>query len=253
MVNELIEDCYEISVVLENDFANLVTRHLHTYLLTKYMKFPEALQAVNDNIEFANKAGYGGDYCYYCSHKMKLEILIGDIQGAEKTLEHLTSQQFEFDDTPYNLSTLYISQFLIALSELEKTKAKSAGLKWKEVKRRARKCGHKAVKNTRAVAFDRTEAYKLRGVYFWIIGKPKKALKWWDKSLKQAQRLKTPVDLARTYMEIGNRLLEKKGKYTELNGIDGKQYLEKAKSLFQEFELSWDLEQLEKSKAKRGI
>jgi serine/threonine protein kinase/tetratricopeptide (TPR) repeat protein len=251
--NELIDDCHEISIVLENDFANLVTRHLHTYLLIKYMRLPEALQAVNDNIEFTSQTGYGGDYCYYCSHKMRLQILIGDNQGAEKTLKHLISKKFEFDVTPYNLSTFFIAQFLLTLLELEKWKAKGSRSKWKHIGKRARKYGHKAVKNTRAVAYDRTEAYRLMGVYYWIIDKQRKALKWWDKSLKEAERLRTPIDLSRTYMEVGKRLLENKGRYVELNGIAGKQYLEKAEKLFLEFGLSWDLEQLKKLTAIEGV
>jgi len=250
---ELIEDCHEISVVLENDFANLVTRHLRTYKLIKYMKLPEAFQAVDDNIRFTSKTGYGGDYCYYCSHKIRLQILIGEIQEAEKTLKHLITHKSEFDVTPYNFSTFYIAQFLLLLLEVEKITANSPRSRQKDVRRRARKFGHKAVRNTRAVAYDRTEAYRLMGVYFWIVDKQRKALKWWDKSLKEAQRLKTPIDLSRTYLEIGKRLLEKKSRYTGLNGIDGKQYLDKAEKLFQEHSLTWDLEQLKKLKMIRGI
>jgi serine/threonine protein kinase/tetratricopeptide (TPR) repeat protein len=250
---ELIEDAHEISVALENDFADLVTRHLHTYYLIKYMKLPEALQAVNDNIEFTSNSGYRGDYCYYCSHKIRIQLLIGDIRGAEETLRHLNTLKSEFDITPYNLSTFYIAQFLLVLLEIERLMANSPRPKWKGVTKHARKHGRKAVRNTRAVAYDRTEAYRLMGVYFWLIDKQRKALKWWDKSLKEAQRLKTPLDLSRTYLEVGKRLLEKKSRYAELNGIGGKQYLEKAEELFREHGLSWDIEQLKKLETIRGI
>ncbi len=53
-------------------------------------------------------------------------------------------------------------------------------------------------------------------------------------------------DLARTYMEIGKRFLKKKSRYKELNGITAEEYLEKARELFQEMDLQWDLDELDK-------
>jgi hypothetical protein len=47
-------------------------------------------------------------------------------------------------------------------------------------------------------------------------------------------------------MEIGKRFLEEKSKYKELNGISAEEYLEKAKTMFQEMDLQWDLDELDK-------
>jgi len=84
------------------------------------------------------------------------------------------------------------------------------------------------------------------GDYYWLVGKQRKALKWWDKSIKEGERLGARPDLSRTYMEVGKRLLEPKSKYRELNGISAKEYLEKAETLFEDMDLEWDLEQLER-------
>jgi hypothetical protein len=46
-------------------------------------------------------------------------------------------------------------------------------------------------------------------------------------------------------MEIGKRFLEIKSKYKELNGISANEYLEKARTLFQEMDLQWDLDELD--------
>jgi len=82
--------------------------------------------------------------------------------------------------------------------------------------------------------------------YYWLIGKQRKALKWFDKSIKEGERLGARPDLSRTYMEVGKRLLERHSKYRELNGINAGEYLEKAEAMFKDMDLQWDLEQLER-------
>jgi hypothetical protein len=47
-------------------------------------------------------------------------------------------------------------------------------------------------------------------------------------------------------MKIGKRFLEEKSKYKELNGISAKEYLEKARAMFQEMDLQWDLDEPKK-------
>jgi hypothetical protein len=83
------------------------------------------------------------------------------------------------------------------------------------------------------------------GLYYWLIGKQSKALRWWDKAMHEGKRLGAKPDLTRTYFEIGKRLLEPKSKYKKLNGIDAKDYLEKARILFKDINLQQDLDELE--------
>ena len=86
------------------------------------------------------------------------------------------------------------------------------------------------------------------GVYYWIIGKQRKAMKWWRKGIQEGTRLNDRLELSRTYYEVGKRLLEPKSKHKELDGIKAEEYLEKAKVMFEEMDLQWDLDELEKLK-----
>jgi hypothetical protein len=45
---------------------------------------------------------------------------------------------------------------------------------------------------------------------------------------------------------MGKRLSEPHSPYRELNGISASEYLNKAKTMFEEMDLQWDLEQLER-------
>lgn len=53
-------------------------------------------------------------------------------------------------------------------------------------------------------------------------------------------------ELGRTYFEVGKHLLEKTSKYKMVNGIPAKDYLEKARVFFQEMDLNWDLDEIER-------
>jgi len=91
------------------------------------------------------------------------------------------------------------------------------------------------------------------GDYYWLMGKQRKALKWWDKTIKEGNQLGARLELSRTYFEVGKRLLEPQSKYKELNGIEPKGYLEKAAILFEEMGLERDLNDLDSLKADHGL
>ena len=47
-------------------------------------------------------------------------------------------------------------------------------------------------------------------------------------------------------MEVGKRLLGPESKYKELNGVKTEEYLDKAKIMFEEMDLQWDLDELDR-------
>ncbi len=116
-------------------------------------------------------------------------------------------------------------------------------------RKRTLKSGRKAVIKSRKAAGVRTENFRLMGTYYSLIGKQRKALKWWGKSITEGERLGARLELSRTYMEVGKRLLEPKSKFKELNGIKAEGYLEKARTMFEEMDLQWDLEELDRMSA----
>jgi hypothetical protein len=73
-------------------------------------------------------------------------------------------------------------------------------------------------------------------------------MQWWRKAIAEGTRLNDHLELSRTYFEVGKRLLEPTSKYKELDGIKAWDYLEKARVMFEEMDLQWDLDELEKLK-----
>ena len=84
------------------------------------------------------------------------------------------------------------------------------------------------------------------GLIVWIDEGIRPGTDDWKRAIEDGKRLNARPDLARTYMEIGKRFLEEKSKYKELNGISAEEYLEKARTMFQEMDLQWDLDELDK-------
>jgi tetratricopeptide (TPR) repeat protein len=129
---------------------------------------------------------------------------------------------------------------------LKETVASKSDQDHPEDQRKAYQSAKVALKNAHKYAPFKTWILRLMGDYYWLINKQRKALKWWDKSIKEGERLGARPDLSRTYFEVGKRLLEPHSKYKQLNGIDARGYLEKAETLFKEMGLERDLEDLER-------
>jgi tetratricopeptide (TPR) repeat protein len=99
----------------------------------------------------------------------------------------------------------------------------------------------------------RTWIFKIMGDYYWLINKQSKAFKWWGKAIKEGERLGARPDLSRTYFEVGKRLLDPKSKHKKLNGIDAREYLDKARALFEEMGLKREMDNLDRLKADRSF
>ena len=84
----------------------------------------------------------------------------------------------------------------------------------------------------------------MMGDYFWLNQNAKQALKWWRKSIREGQRLGARLELARTYFEVGRRLLDDRSPYASLDGTEAPAYLKKARTAFESMGLERDLDKL---------
>jgi hypothetical protein len=123
----------------------------------------------------------------------------------------------------------------------------------KKLQREAYRSGTTAINKLRKYAPFRAKILRLMGEYYWLIGNQTKALKWWEESIMKGEKLGARLDLSRTYFEIGKHLLGPESRYRELNGIDAKGYLDNAAVLFEEMELTHDLEDLATLKEAHGL
>jgi class 3 adenylate cyclase/predicted ATPase len=244
IANLLIKRLNDIYEVYENDFSLLLKLLLNTAFLLECRKLPEALIEIKQGIEFAQKINQGLALIHMYSCKAHIQILMGDIEKAAISLKHANTIRHEVVSAPWQLSIFRRSKLEYHLRRLEESKGKERQAGNSEHRRKVLKSCKKLLKQTRKVAQHRTEAYRLIGLFYWFINQQKKACGWWQKAIKEGERLDARLELSRTYFEVGKRLLETESKYKTLNGITAQAYIDKAKLLFEEMDLQWDLDEL---------
>ena len=67
-------------------------------------------------------------------------------------------------------------------------------------------------------------------------GKWRRALQYWQESVQLGERIGARLELARTWSEVGRRLLEAESGTKSLNGVSAEEYLTRARAFFQEKE-----------------
>jgi tetratricopeptide (TPR) repeat protein len=209
-------------------------------------KLHDALTKINEGIEFGQKISLGSILIEMYSRKAHMHVLMGDIKLAEKSLKLADKVRREIDTVPWQLTDFFRGQFEHDLYRLKESVREGRKRETSHYRKKANKSGKKLLKATKKVAQYRTDSYKLRGVYYWLINKQKKALRWWQRAIEEGESLDARLELSRSYFEVGKRLLEDKSEYRMLNGIKAEDYLEKARVLFEEMDLQWDLNELDR-------
>ena len=244
MVESIVSRLNHIHELYENDLSLMLKQVLNTSLLMECRKFHESLIEIEEGISFAEKTSYGLSLIHMYSCRARIQLFMGNIEEAGKSLARANKISREVTSVPWQLSNFRNAQLQYALYRLQESIRMGDKTQSLEYRKKAVKSGKKLLKISRKVAQNRTESYKLMGVYCWLTRRQKNALKWWNKSIKEGERLDARPELSRTYFEVGKRLLEPGSKYKELNGIKAEQYLEKARELFDEMNLQCDLDEL---------
>jgi hypothetical protein len=242
----MAEKLNEIWGVYDYQHAKGLRHFLMTILLFKQRKINDAKIVLEEGISFQKEMGEELTLLYYLALKAVIQILQKDQNAARISLNHakeiVTSKGRVI---PFYLSRYFIGWFLFDLNVLEKAIFSNDYSNISKYKKITFVSAKKALKTANKYAPDKVEALKLMGTFFWLINKQKKALKYWVQSISEAKKMGSSLELSRTYFEVGKRLFEDKSKYTELNKINRKDYLLKARSAFKAMDLQQDLKDLE--------
>jgi len=240
MVNKL-DDIVE---VYENDFSLLLKYELKINLLIESRKLKDALLEVEQAIAFTQKAGFDIYLFDMYSYEVWIHTLMEDIEKAETSLKRANDIRQKVHAVPVELCAFCRSRlefYFYRLKESIESGNRSDSL---EYRKKFIKSAKTLVRVSKKTAQYRTESYRLAGLYYWLLDKQKKALKLWHKAIKEGERLGARLELSRAYFEVGKHLLENESGYKTLNGIKAEEYLEKARVLFEEMDLQWDLDEL---------
>ena len=213
-------------------------------------KFQEALNEAETGIQFISKTGFVMHLSYLYTFKKRAQFMLGDVSGLNETRE--LAKRKKSQTLPFGRGDFLLSKFILELFQLEEAIKSDDKPAFVIHRTNAYKAVTKALKISDKAVLLKTESLKLMGVYFWVIGKQRKAMRWWRKAIAEGQRLNDRLELSRTYFEVGKHLLKPTSKYKELDGIKAEEYLGKARAMFEEMDLQWDLDELDKLKIHMG-
>jgi class 3 adenylate cyclase/tetratricopeptide (TPR) repeat protein len=245
ITDSIVNKLDEIYEIYGHDLSKSFRYELTTNLLLERRKLREALIEVENGLDFAEKAGLDYFLLEIYSCQAWIHILMGNISRAEKSLNHADKIRREVEaPVPFQLSNFYRSKAEFDLYELKESMNKGKKSDSVRYRKKAAGSGKKLRKVAIAVAQHRIESYKLAGTYCWLTNKQEKALEWWNNAIEEGKRLGARLEISRAYFEVGKSLLETKSKHSRLNGFGAEEYLQNAKSLFEEMDLQWDLDEL---------
>jgi len=227
----------------ENEFSLLLKYELNAALLMERRSLPEALDEVERGIALARKAGLSMFLFDLYSYKALIHLLLEEMDKSGDTLRRADEIRPSAHAVPIQLASFYRSKMeydLYALHEsLERgeTTPSSQRKTALQTARLFRRVSRKAAEH-------RVESYRLSGLCRWRIHKREKALSWWRKAIEEGERLGARLELARTFFEVGKRMLEAADVPRALNGINAEEYLKRAERMFEAMNLQWDLDEL---------
>ncbi len=171
--------------------------------------------------------------------KAKVQSLRGDHVEAGVTLDRVTDiVGYAGLIPPWHLSAFTVAQLRHDLDTLERATATGHGANV-DLRARLKADARQALRIARVVAPARTETWRLVGRLHWLLGRPRKAVTWWTRTLQEGERLQATPEIARTCAEMGGRV-----SLGRSSAVDPIPYLERAQQLFAEAGLAWDQAQL---------
>jgi tetratricopeptide (TPR) repeat protein len=231
IVNRL-HDLFEVYV---NGLSEVFKYQGNTMLLIESGKLDDALIESEKGIAFEAKTHSG----LWQLHVFQawIYILKCKIQKAQECLEQADRIRLQTETAPYQLSSLFKTRSDLYLYRLKEATKSGNRTEIDGLQKNAFKSIKLLQKVAQKVAYHRTDSYRLAGAYYWTINRHEKALRWWHRAVQEGERLGARPQLARLYSEVGGYLLEEKGKHMKLDGLQGEEYLKKARALFEEMKM----------------
>lgn len=232
----------DIADAYEDDYAKVRKHYVYTKLLLRSNRCRDVIAEADKGIPFTTKVGQPLAVIFLLGMKANAHILLKELDQAAASLEQAKELvQREKRVSPLMISTYLTSEFLLNSARLEEAVRSGDLFRIKKFQKKSLHSGRKALRNSKKLAAEITKVERFMGCYFWIIGKRKRALDWWKRSIQTGERLGALPELSRSYLEIGRRMLEAKIDPSQANRIKAEEYLLRAKKIFQKLGLERDV------------
>ncbi|MFO7615171.1 MAG: hypothetical protein R6W71_11080, partial [Bacteroidales bacterium] len=233
----------ETAEVFENEHSMVQYYRISGIAFSKFRKIDEMLENSIRGMDMISKTGHVTILMLVqCSRVLAL-ALRGEFAEADKYIDEARNII-----VTRKRGVIFYSTYLITKIHLEVAKIHSwkTGHYSKEKKKELLQLTNEAIKVSKKYRGNLTEAYRLRGEVLYLSGKHGMALKYYKKAMDFGTKSGSRIETSRTYFELGKFLSDPNTKPTQLNKLSGKAYLEKARTMFEEMDLQWDLAEYER-------
>ena len=196
-----------VAEMYESDLVRSRKRVLEARLRLKQRRLDAGIQAVQDGVAPLEAFGNPPLLIYLYALKANLEAFQGHTEAARRSLaaaETLISRLGTVP--PYYLGTFVATRLRLDLEDLESSHRAGSSDQRSNAATRLRKSIAHAVRVASKNANDRPEIYRLVGVAAWVSNQQNDAIRWWNKSEEEAERLGAVPERARTYLEVAERI-----------------------------------------------
>jgi tetratricopeptide (TPR) repeat protein len=243
-VSNLIHKLEEISESFDNSHSRAQSFRLSAWAHYKFRKIDQTLEAADEGIRITSKTGHFAMLLVIWCAKSLAHSARNESEEASKALAEAARLVAE-----RKIMTIYHVPYLMAKAEIELAELKAGHAARKahtEQIRETLKTIDELIRLSRKMRSASVEAYRMKARACWLLGKQKKAFRYFTLSIRAGQKYNAVLELARTYFEAGKCLREPRSKKSSLLGASGSEYLLKARTLFGEMDLQWDLREYEK-------
>ncbi len=231
---------YDYEYALLDHYTALVYHHANRG------EAADMLKAAEISLELEKKIGLktwmvGGEGIIARAH-----ILAGNLGPAEEALRR-GKQNLEplGKISPMFTMNYYIARLQLEVIRLEQMRSGKEnnhdGIGIRMLRKQAHNSSKLVMGQFKTLHEFMPEGYRYTGILYWLEGNAAGAFSQWKKSIQAASTMHKRQELARTYLEIGRRLLEKRSSKRLFDGLDAKECLKKARQIFEELGLVYDL------------
>lgn len=234
----------EVADSFENIHSRLQYYRISSVMMIKFRKLEQILNISEEGIDFTNKTGHLAVTLVIQSCRIIALCLTKRLSEAAEILNKARVVAIE-----RKRGVIFYSTYLIAKCHYEIAQAKIK-LVYEELhpgdKKKLISSAQELIKYSKKFSGNLIEAYRLTAIIHSMCSNHKKALSNLEMSIDFGLKSNGNLELSRTYFELGKFLSDPKVKYNELNGHPASHYLEKAKVMFEEMDLQWDLNEYRK-------
>ena len=223
-----------IADLFHYDLARASHEGLSAFLLLEERKLEQTVQTCDRYFEEYEEDSFR---VMALASRAKAQALQGRTDEADATLQRAaTLIEHSGSLLPFHQSSYLRSR---ALTDLVRLEARDGGAN-RSQRRAARRSIGRAVRMASRVASRRPEVFRLAGRYQWLTGHPRRARRFWARSLEASARLGTRPEKARVELEIAARLATRPGE-TGPDGRSADALLDSAAAEFRSLGLEVDL------------